>query len=160
MAAAGKCEFLIDKDRPAVTMRRRFDAPRQLVFEAMTKPEHVKRWYGLHGTTVPLCEIDLRPGGAYRIVNRGPDGNEYGFIGVYKEVEPPARLVYTWIFEPMPDKVSLVTDLYEERDGKTTLTSTTLFNSFEERDGFLATGAAGGAEQTFDRLDEVLTTLV
>jgi uncharacterized protein YndB with AHSA1/START domain len=159
MAAAGKCEFIVDKDRPAVMMKRRFDAPRRLVFEAMTRPEHVKRWYGLHGTTVPVCEIDLRVGGAYRIVNRDPQGNEYGFKGVYREIDPPSRVVYTWIFEPMPDKVSVVTDEYEERDGKTTLTSTTLFNSFEERDGFLATGAAGGAEQTFDRLEELLKTL-
>jgi uncharacterized protein YndB with AHSA1/START domain len=156
----GKIEFIVDQDRPAVTMKRRFDAPRRLVFEAMTRPEHVKRWYGLHGTTVPVCEIDLRPGGAYRIVNRDPQGNEYGFKGVYREIDPPARVVYTWIFEPMPDKVSVVTDVYDEVDGKTTLTSTTLFNSFEERDGFLATGATEGAIQTFDRLEELLKTLV
>ena len=87
----GKIEFIVDQDRPAVTMKRRFDAPRRLVFEAMTRPEHVKRWYGLHGTTVPVCEIDLRPGGAYRIVNRDPQGNEYGFKGVYREIDPPAR---------------------------------------------------------------------
>jgi uncharacterized protein YndB with AHSA1/START domain len=157
--AADKLEYTIDKDRPSVTIKRVFPYPRKLVFEAMTKPEYVKRWYGMHGTSVPFCEIDLRPGGAYRIVNRAPDGTEYAFKGVYREVDPPARLVYTWIFEPMPDKSSLVTDLFDERDGKTTLTSTTLFETFEDRDAFVKNGAIEGGAQTYDRLEALLATL-
>lgn len=157
--AGRKTEFVTSPGEPTVVMTRVFDAPRRLVFEAMTRPEHVKRWYGPHGYTVVSCEIDLRVGGAYRIVNRGPDGNEYGFRGVYREVVTPARLVFTWAFELMPDKEALVTETLEERGGRTTLTSTTLFQSVEDRDGYLATGASEGASQTMDRLAEAIRAL-
>ncbi len=157
--AAEKTNFVMDPAKPTVVMTRTFNAPRRLVFEAMTKCEYIARWYGPHGFTVASCEIDLRPGGAYRIVNRAPDGNEYGFRGVYREIVPSARLVYTWIFELMPDKETLVTDILEERDGKTTYTSTTLFPTVEDRDGFLQSGANEGAAQTMDRLAEVLASM-
>jgi uncharacterized protein YndB with AHSA1/START domain len=157
--AARKTEFIVDPKRPTVVMKRVFDAPRRLVFEAMTRPEYLKRWYGPHGFEVVLCEMDPRPGGAYRIVQRAPDGNEYGFHGVNREVEPPARIVYTWIFDPMPDKVAIVTTLFEEKDGKTTLTSTTEFQSLEDRDGYLSTGATEGAEMSMNRLEEVIASL-
>jgi uncharacterized protein YndB with AHSA1/START domain len=157
--AARKTEFVSEPGKPTVVMTRVFDAPRRLVFEAMTTPEYVKRWYGPHGFAVPSCEIDLRPGGAYRIVNRAPDGSEFAFRGVYKEVEAPARLVYTFIFEPLPDKEALVTDLFEEKQGKTTLTSTTLFGSVADRDAYLSTGATEGGAQSMDRIDEILRTL-
>lgn len=157
--AGRKTSFVAEPGKPIVVMTRVFDAPRRLVFEAMTRPEHVKRWYGPHGYTVVSCEIDLRPGGAFRIVNRDPDGNEYGFRGVYREVVPPARLVFTWAFELMPDKEALVTETLEEHGGTTTLTSTTHFQSVEDRDGYLETGANEGASQTMDRLAEILRTL-
>jgi uncharacterized protein YndB with AHSA1/START domain len=140
-------------------MTRVFDAPRRLVFEALTNPEHVRRWYGPHGFTVVSCVADLRPGGAYRIVQRAPDGAEFGFRGVYREIVPPSRLVYTWIFELLPDKEALVTSTLDERDGKTTLRSTTRFPSVADRDGYLATGASEGASQSMDRLAEVLRTM-
>src|SRR6188474_883021 len=80
-----------------IEMTRLFDAPRHLVFEAMTKPEHVKQWWGRlgEGYSVPVCEIDLRPGGAWRFVNRTPKGQLVAFRGVYREVMPPERVVYT-----------------------------------------------------------------
>jgi len=91
--------FTIPSDREIVSTRV-FDVPRRLVFEAWTKPEHVKRWYGLRVLTMTVCEIDLRPGGAYRYVLRGPDGTDYAFSGVYREIVPPSRLVYTWAGKP------------------------------------------------------------
>ena len=93
-----------------IRLTRLFDAPRQLVFEAMTKPEHVKRWWGRlgEGYSVPVCEIDLRPGGKWRFVNRHPNG-EAAFYGEYREITPPSRLVFTEIFEQFPDTVSVVT---------------------------------------------------
>jgi len=99
-----------------IRLTRVFDAPRQLVFEAMTKPEHVRRWWGClgEGYSVPVCEIDFRPGGAWRFVNRHPKG-EAAFYGEYREITPPSRVVFTEIFEPFPDSVSVVTaDLSEE----------------------------------------------
>src|SRR5512134_1439500 len=93
-----------------IRMTRLFDAPRHLVFEAMTRPEHVKEWWGRlgDGYSVPVCEIDLRPGGAWRFVNGHPEG-EAAFHGEYREIAPPGRLVFTEIFEQFPDEVSVVT---------------------------------------------------
>src|SRR5919106_4701436 len=108
-----------------IRMTRVFNAPRDLVFEAMTKPEHVKKWWGClgQGYSVPVCEIDLRVGGAWRFVNRHPKG-EAAFHGEYREITPPSRLVFTEIFEEFPDTVSVVTTELTEEDGKTRMTAT------------------------------------
>src|SRR2546421_11348678 len=91
------------------------DAPRKLVFEATTKPEHVKQWWGLRRSTMTVCEIDLRPGGAWRYVVRDSEtGREDGFSGVYREITPPERLVYTEGWEGMPGHDYLVTATLEE----------------------------------------------
>ena len=157
--AARKTEFTVDRVGLKVVIKRVFDAPRRLVFEAMTKPELVSRWYGPRGFTVTSCQIDLRVGGAYRIVNRAPDGNEYGFKGVYREIVPPTRLVYTWTFEAMPDKETVVTDVFEEQDGTTTYTSSTALSTLEDLDGFVQSGAAEGGAESMDRLEEVIRTI-
>src|ERR1700680_5174584 len=111
-------------------MTRLFDAPRHLVFEAMTKPEHVKQWWGRlgEGYSVPVCEIDLRPGGAWRFVNRHPKG-EAAFHGEYREITPPSRLGFTEIFEEFPDTVSVVTGELADEKGKTRMTVTVRYPS-------------------------------
>jgi uncharacterized protein YndB with AHSA1/START domain len=157
--AAKSTEFIIDPKQPTVVMKRTFDAPRRLVFEAMTNPAYLSRWYGPHGFTVVSAHNDLRPGGAYRIVQRSPEGHEFGFKGVNREVDPPSRLVYTWIFEPMPDKEALVTALFEEQGAQTRFTNTLAFQSLADRDGYLSTGATEGAGASMDRLDEVIRSL-
>src|SRR6202140_2272965 len=118
-----------------IRITRLFSAPRHLVFEAMTKPEHVKQWWGRlgEGYSVPVCEIDLRPGGAWRFVNRHPKG-EAAFPGEYQEITPPSRIVFTEIFEPFPDTVSVVTSDFTEEDGKTRLTTTVRYPSTQVRD--------------------------
>src|SRR5512132_3577841 len=128
-----------------IRLTRLFDAPRHLVFEAMTKPEHVKRWWGRlgEGYSVPVCEIDLRPGGAWRFVNRHPKG-EVAFYGVYREILPPERVVFTEIFAPYPDAGSLVTAVLTEEGGKTRLTVTAEYPSLEVRDIVINTGMANG----------------
>jgi uncharacterized protein YndB with AHSA1/START domain len=160
--AAKKTEFIVDPAQPTVVMKRVFDAPRKLVYEAMTNPEYLSRWYGPHGFTVVSCQNDLRPGGAYRIVQRAPNGHEFGFRGVNREVVPPSRLVYTWIFEMMPDKESVVTALFEEVPGtpaQTHFTNTITFQTLADRDGYLSTGAEKGAADSMERLDEVIRSL-
>jgi uncharacterized protein YndB with AHSA1/START domain len=143
-----------------IVLRRVFDAPRRLVFEACTKPEHLACWWGPRRFTLQACEMDLRPGGAWRFVQRGPDGNAYAFRGVYREIVPPERLVYTFEFEGMPGRVALETLTFDEQDGKTTLTNTMLFDSVEERDGMLQSGGMeAGAAESWDRLAELLTTM-
>ena len=147
----GECE---------IRMTRLFDAPRHLVFEAMSRPEHISRWWGClgEGYSVPVCEVDLRPGGAWRFVNRHPKG-EAGFHGVYREITPPERVVFTEIFDPFPDAESVVTAVLTEENGKTRLTVSCVYPSREVRDIVLGTGMANGAAISYDRLEEVAREL-
>jgi uncharacterized protein YndB with AHSA1/START domain len=140
---------------------RLFDAPRHLVFEAMHKPEHIKRWWGIcdDAYSVPVCEVDLRPGGAWRFVSRTPKGQLVVFYGVYHEVNPPERVVFTEIYEPYPDSASVVTAVYTEENGMTRLTMTALYPSIEVRDMVLETGMEKGAAISYDRLEEVAMEL-
>lgn len=141
-------------------MERAFDAPRELVFEAWTTCEHLAHWWGPHGFTLPYCEIDLRPGGGYRFVQHDQDGNAFGFRGEYREVLPPERLVYTFIFEMMPDSEAVVTLDFADRDeGRTLLTARTAFDSEEELRGAVESGMAQGMLESAERLDDRLRTI-
>jgi uncharacterized protein YndB with AHSA1/START domain len=143
-----------------VRLTRLFDAPRRLVFEAMTKPEHIKRWWGQlgDGYSVSVCEVDLRPGGAWRFTSQTPKC-DCTFYGVYREIAPPDRLVFTEIYEPFPDAQSIVTALFTEEKGKTRLTVTALYPSMEVRDIVLKSGMETGAALSYDRLEEVAQEL-
>jgi len=143
-----------------IRMERLFDAPRHLVFEVMTKPEHVKEWWGRlgDGYSVPVCEIDLRVGGAWRFVNRHPKG-EAAFHGEYREITPPSRLVFTEIFEEFPDTVSVVTSELTDEGGKTRFTATVRYPSREVRDMVVASGMARGAGISYDRLEDLVAAL-
>jgi uncharacterized protein YndB with AHSA1/START domain len=142
-----------------IVMTRVFDAPRRLVFKALTNCEHLKHWWGPRRYTVTSCQMDVRPGGAWRIVHRGADGAEYGFRGEYREITPPERIVQTFEFEGMPGHVSVETLTLVEQDGKTIYTSTSVFDSVDDRDGMLHSGMEEGASETMDRLAEYLETL-
>jgi uncharacterized protein YndB with AHSA1/START domain len=143
-----------------IRMTRVFDAPRHLVFEAMSKPEHIKQWWGClgEGYSVPVCEVDFRLGGAWRFVNRHPKG-EAAFHGVYREIAPPERMVFTEIYEPFPDAESVVTVVLAEENGRTRLTLTALYPSLEVRDMVLKTGMDKGAAISYDRLEDVVARL-
>src|SRR5882672_4410543 len=143
-----------------VCMTRLFDAPRRLVFEAMTKPEHVRQWWGRlgEGYSVPVCEIDLRVGGTWRFVNRHPKG-EATFYGEYREITSPSRLVYTEIFADFPDTVSVVTADFTEEGGKTRIIATVRYPSKEVRDMVIGTGMARGAGISYDRLEDLVAAL-
>ena len=143
-----------------IRMTRLFNAPRQLVFDAMTKPEHVTQWWGRlgEGYSVPVCEIDLRVGGKWRFVNRHPRG-EAAFHGEYREIDPPSRVVFTEIFEEFPDTVSVVTSELTEENGKTRFTATVRYPSLEVRDMVIQSGMARGAGISYDRLDDLVTEL-
>ena len=143
-----------------IVLTRLFDAPRHLVFEAMTKPEHIRRWWGNlgDGYSVPICEVDLRVGGAWRFVNRHPNG-EAEFYGVYREIAPPDRLVFTEIYAPFPDGESVVSAVFTEESGKTRMTATCSYPSKDVRDMVLNSGMEKGAAKSYDRLDEVAREL-
>lgn len=152
--------FQVSKPTPReVMITRSFNASPRIVFEAMTKPEHLVRWYGPDGFTVIHCEADLRVGGLFRIVQRAPDGSEFGFRGVHREIIVPTRRVYSWIFEPMPDKEAVITETFEDRSGQTAFAARMLFATEEDRDGYLSTGASEGGAQAYDRLDEALAAM-
>lgn len=142
-----------------VVMTRVFDAPRRLLWEAWTTPEHLQKWLlGPEGWSMPVCEMDLRPGGTWHYVWRRANGKEFGMSGTYREVKPPERLVNTEKWGPeWPE--TLVTTTLEEKDGQTTVRQTVLYPSKEVRDRALATGMADGASVSFDRLEKVLRTL-
>ncbi|MFY9803106.1 MAG: SRPBCC family protein [Candidatus Acidiferrales bacterium] len=141
-----------------ISMLRTFDAPRELVFEAWTKPALLKCWlYGPADWKLADCKIDLRPGGALRFEWRHQDGSHMGFSGVYREIAPPDRLVFTEVWdEDWTGGETLVTITLTERAGKTTLTQTVLYSSRAARDGALKTGMEHGAAQSYDRLAQLL----
>ncbi len=162
MAAArssGSMTLVLPSDREIV-MTRVFHAPRRLVFEAHRKCEHIQNWWGPRRYTMSNCEMDFRPGGAWRFVQRGPDGREFGFRGVYREIVAPERIVQTFEFDGMPGQGSLETLALVEEDGKTTLTSRSVFQNREDRDAMIRSGMEAGARETMDRLDGYLDTMV
>jgi uncharacterized protein YndB with AHSA1/START domain len=142
-----------------IVMTRIFDAPRDLVFAAHSSAEHMKQWWGPRKYETISAEIDFRPGGTWRIVHRGPDGEEYGFHGEYREIVRPERISWTFEFEGAPGHITVETLTLEEHEGKTTLTAQSVADTVEERDAMLESGMTEGAAETFDRLEEYLEVL-
>lgn len=143
-----------------IGMTRVFDAPRRLVFDAWTKPELIKRWLGVRaGWSMVVCEVDLRVGGAYRYVWRGPDG-DMGMRGVYREVVRPERIVCTESFdEPWYEGEAVDTLVMIEKEGKTTVTTTVRYASQKIRDAVLGSGMAGGVAESYDELAKQLASI-
>jgi uncharacterized protein YndB with AHSA1/START domain len=141
-----------------IVMTREFKAPARTLFEVWTKPEHVRKWYAVRGTTMTVCEIDLRVGGVWRWVIARP-GLEVAFSGVFREIDPPRRLQRTEVFEAMPGAESLATLTFDEKDGQTTLTMNMLFKSKQDRDICLRSGMELGVKECFQRIDELVATL-
>ena len=160
MMNPGSLKITTPSDRE-IAMTRVFDAPRRLVYDAYTKPELLKRWLGVHnGWVLAVCEIDLKVGGAYRYVWRGPDGMEMGMRGVYQELIPSERVVATEKFDqPWYEGEAVGTVTFDEQDGKTTLTMTIRYASKDVRDAVLASPMEQGVAAGFDKLAELLPTL-
>jgi uncharacterized protein YndB with AHSA1/START domain len=157
-AKTGTLSVTLPSDRE-IRLTRVFSAPRSLLFEAMSKPEHVAQWWGPRGYSMTVSAMDFRPGGGYRFVHRAPDGNEFAFRGEYREIVPPERVVQTFEWEGLPGHISVETMTLDERDGQTTLTVNSVFASVEDRDGMLQSGMEKGAGESYDRLEEFVQTL-
>ena len=157
-ARTGVTTFATPSDREVV-FTRVVNAPRRVVFDAWTNPKHVPRWMlGPEGWTMPVCEIDLRVGGAWRFVWRKSDGMEMTMTGTYREVVPPERLVSTERWGPeWPETVNAV--VLTETAGQTTITLTITYPTKQARDAALATGMADGMDPSYARLDSLLATL-
>ncbi|GAA3409020.1 SRPBCC family protein [Streptosporangium vulgare] len=139
-----------------LVLTRTFAAPRRLVFDAFTRPELLRRWHGARGWHLVVCEIDLRPGGAWRFVSRGPGDAELGQSGVFHEVDAPGRLVQSEVHDGWEEGEALVTTVFDERDGRTAMTTTVRYPSREARDSMLRTPMERGAGEAYDRLAEML----
>ena len=157
MKNTGTLKVTLPSDRE-VMMTRVFDAPRHLVYDAFSKPELLKQWFGPRGFSLVVCEVDHRVGGGFRFVLRGPDGREMGMRGAYRELAPPDRSVHMESFDDFPGEAR-VTTVFVEQDGKTTMTVTVLSPSKEVRDAVLKSGMEHGAAETYDRLAELLASM-
>jgi uncharacterized protein YndB with AHSA1/START domain len=143
-----------------IIMTREFDAPRHLVYEALTTPALIRRWLGvMEGWSMAVCEVDLRVGGSYRYQWKGPGGMKLGMRGVYREVVPNQRLVSTEVFDESwyPGDAVDTAEL-TERDGRTTLTTTVLYSSRDARDAVLKSPMESGVAKGYDQLDAVLAS--
>ena len=143
----------------AITFESIFEAPRELVFKTVIDPELVSQWWGPSELTTTVEKMETKPGGIWRYVQRDKDGNVYSFKGVYHEVAPPERLVYTMEFEGMPGHVTLESVTFEELDGKTRMVDSIIFQAVEDRDGALATGMEEGAVESAERFAQLLEKL-
>ena len=139
-----------------LVIERVFNAPRTLVYDMWTKPEHVRKWYGVRSTTVTVCDIDLRVGGAWRWVVMTPNGMDVAFSGVFLELDPPHRFQKTEFFEAMPGSGSVVTFTFDEKDGQTTLTMHMQFDTKEDRDVCLHSGMEHGVKEIYRNIDALL----
>lgn len=152
-----KNNLVVEREDLAFTMTRVFDAPRDLVWKVTTDPALIPRWWGPRGFTTVVDAMDFKVGGRWRYIQTDAEGNEHAFNGVYKEILPPERLVYTFEYEPMAGHISTDTiTLQEQPDGKTLLTARTTFDTLEDLEGMLQSGMEGGAVETWDRLGELL----
>lgn len=137
---------------------RVFDAPREKVFEAYIDPDRIPEWWGPRGTTTRVDYMEPRTGGRWRFVGTDSNGGEQGFLGAFREVTPHERIVQTFEWEGMPGHVSVDTATFEDLgDGRTRLATESIFHTGEERDGMLGSGMESGMNDTFDRLEEMLT---
>jgi uncharacterized protein YndB with AHSA1/START domain len=140
-----------------IVITREFDAPMALVFDVLTKPEHVSKWFAPFTCEVTECSIDLRVGGSYHIVFVTDDGTECSFRGTYLEVEPPTRTVQTWLFEGWPDAHAVESTDLHEIDGVTKLTNKLAFRDKAGRDHMTT---SDGAEDSFDKMEDLLRSLL
>lgn len=149
-------EIILDPDVPLVRIIREFDAPPEKVFRAHTESDLVAKWLGPMGTEMEVGTWDCRNGGSYSYVHT-IDGEDYRFRGTFHEVRPNELIVQTFSYEGFPDSVSLEKLMLEEiEEGRTRLTATSLVDSFESRDAFVASGMEQGVKEGYERLDEVL----
>lgn len=139
-----------------LAMTRVFPVPREAVFAAYTDPEAVSQWWGPRKSTTTVVKMDVTVGGTWRYIQRDDDGNEYAFNGEYLEIVPNERIVNTFEFEPMPGHVVTDTAVFEDVEGGTRITVTSLFTNAEDLKGMVESGMEQGANESWDRLAEYL----
>jgi len=142
-----------------IHVERVFDAPRDRVFAVYTDPALIPEWWGPRSTTTIVDQMDVKPGGTWRFIARDADGGETAFRGTYREIDAPERIVQTFEWEGMPGHVSVETATFEDLGDRTKVTTTSVFDTAEDRDGMVGSGMEGGLQETYARLDELLERL-
>jgi len=157
--SANKTTIIVEPGKQELIITREFDAPRELVFKAVTDPTLITQWWGPRYLSTEVDKMDARTGGQWRFINRDSQGNEYAFHGVYHEVRAPERIIDTFEFEGLPETghVTLETMKLEQLPGgRTRLTTQSVFQSVADRDGMLQSGMEEGTKDSYDRLEELL----
>jgi uncharacterized protein YndB with AHSA1/START domain len=156
----GKLQVEHPEDKPVVHMTRTFNAPVELVFKAHSSCEHMSNWWGPRSQRFVSCELDFVEGGKWRIVTSGDDGEQHPFKGEFREIVPNQKLAWTFCYDVPPMDDEIVEEMFfSEKDGVTTITTTSYAPSFEARDAMAGTGMYEGAAETWDRLEEYAATL-
>ena len=154
-----KLEIEIPPDEPVVIFHRVIRAAPELVFRMYTEPEHLRRWWGPRHLDLVVCEIDIRVGGRYRFVHRAPDGQEFGFFGEYRVIEPPHRLVQTFVYAGTPDNEAVETFTFEPVAAGTLIACRTAHSSIPARDAHVASGMEDGLTDSYQRLADLAAWL-
>jgi len=152
----GDTEFVIEPGRQDIVMTRVFDAPREAVFQVVTDPELLPRWWGPRSLTTRVDRMEVRPGGRWRVVNVDARGREWTFRGVYHDVAAPERIVRTWEFEDGRGEVALETVTLADDGGRTRYVAQSVHQSVAARDAIIRAEGAKGGRESMDRLAEVL----
>jgi uncharacterized protein YndB with AHSA1/START domain len=161
----GKNNVQIDKENKMTIMERVFDAPLEMLWKAHVDPTLIPQWWGPRDTQTVVAEMDVREGGKWRYVHKGPDENgqiaEYAFYGEYKEIKEHESITWTFNFEPIGPGHEITETIFFEKieDGKTKLRTVSHYNTIEDLDGMVQSGMEEGATQTWDRLEELAATL-
>ena len=143
-----------------ILMTRKFDAPRETVWETITDPELIPQWFGFARDATEVKKMDVRKGGKWQFITRTSGGELVDFHGTYKEVIAPEKLVYSFLFGDMPEGDGFVEITLVEKDGVTELRDRGVFTSKEERDAVIASGMESGARETYERLSELIASRV
>ncbi len=150
-------KFSVPAGKPEVIVTGTFDAPRDRLFKVLTDPQLIPRWWGPRRMVTTVEKMDVRKGGDWRFIQRDPEGKEFAFRGMFREVKPPERLEYTFEYEAMPGHISDDIVTLEKHDGKTTETQRIVFQSIEDRDGIVGQGMEEGEMEGLDRLEELVS---
>ena len=162
MAEKKKSIITAEPGKQEIFITREFDAPRELVYKAFTDPELIPRWLGPRELTTKIDKFESKEGGYWRFVHSDPSGNEFGFHGVTHELSAPERIIRTFEFEGLPERGHVVLETAEFEalpDGRTKLTTQSVFRSVADRDGMVQSGMERGVTDSHERLDEILAEL-
>ncbi len=155
---ANDIKFSVEPDQPSVQITASFDASREDIFRCLTDHELIPRWWGPSAYRTSVDKLDARPGGQWRFIQEGEEGQMFAFHGTYKEIDPPDRISYTFEFEGAPGHGLVETIELSDDNGQTKLTDTSVFSLMEDRDGMVAAGMESGAVESMRRLGDLLAS--